>query len=102
MEFAYSKKVSKTRTSSILNETDCIVSSQENPSTARYYSSPNSTQVADMNITNSNNKQNQSMETSRHNVSRHDEVLEAKIRANEKYIKELKSIDLSKYSFPNE
>ncbi len=111
MDFVYSRRVTKTRTSTILNESDVkVVASQENPSTTRYYSSPNSTQVTDINfqvnktnmLNTSGGRNNQSMETSRHNSSRHDEVIEAKIKANENYLKQLKSIDLTKYSFPNE
>ncbi len=105
MDFGLSRRVSgrvptKTRTNStILNETDIILAGPNQPGQGKYYSSPNSTNVAEMDFT--TNQQNHSMNSSR-NVSRHEEIVEARIRTNEAYLAQLKSIDLSKYQGPNE
>lgn len=99
---------SKTRTNStILNETDIILAGPNNPGPGNCVSSPNSTNVAEMNFTTTQqnvtnqNVSHSSMNTSR-NVSRHEEIVEARIRTNEAYLAQLKSIDLTKYQGPNE
>lgn len=101
----------KTRThSTILNETDIILAGVDQPGNKACYSSPNSTNIAEVNFTNNQSNHNQSntnhsINTSRNNsrsYSRHEEIVEAKIKVNEAYLTQLKSIDLKKYSFPNE
>ncbi len=98
----------KTRTqSTILNETDVILASVDQPGDQRCYSSPNSTNTAEMNFTeiNSGNRANvsgQQMNHTNRSFTRIDEVIEAKIKDNEAYLAKLKSIDLKKYSYPNE
>lgn len=117
MDFGLSRRASerrvttKTRTNStLLNETDIILAGPNNPGPGNCVSSPNSTNVAEMNftttqqnVTNQNVSQSygNSMNTSR-NVSRHEEIVEARIRTNEAYLAQLKSIDLTKYQGPNE
>lgn len=112
MDFGLSRRTSerrvttKTRTNStILNETDIILAGPNNPGPGNCVSSPNSTNVAEMNFTttqqNVTQNASQSMNNSR-NVSKHEEIVEARIRTNEAYLAQLKSIDLSKYKGPNE
>lgn len=119
MDFGLSRRVDKERAakkrtnSTILNETDVILSGKDMPGSGACYSSPNSTNITEMNFTHSNtskqninsslsNTINQSLDNSRGNLSRYEEVKEARIKTNEAYLNHLKSIDLKKYSFPNE
>jgi hypothetical protein len=104
----------KTRKSSILNETDVILASGDQPGNSACYSSPNSTNVADIHFEEQHSHLRVNMSSSGHgnseqkNIShsrsfgRDDSALEAKIKTNEAYLAQLKSIDLKKYSFPNE
>lgn len=120
MDFGLSRRLerctTKTRTSStILNETDVILAGDSHPGTTGCVSSPNSTNIAEMNFSSNSGLKNQdniskhtnttinnSMDQSRGNISRHDEVVDQKIKVYEAYLSQLKSIDLKKYSFPNE
>lgn len=114
MDFGLSRRetIVKTRThSTILNETDVqILASQNQPANKGCYSSPNSSGIVDMNFTASNsglkkdiiNTSSNTINQNQHSFSSYDEMVNAKLRENEAYRKHLNSIDLTKYSFPNE
>ena len=103
--------------STILDETNNQILASNNqpaPTSQRCFSSPNSTSQANndivelnISLTNSGQRANTTIENqqnrSQHNsFVRIDEVIDAKIKINEAYMAQLKSIDLKKYSFPNE
>ncbi len=114
MDFGLSRRervvsTKKTRThSTILNETEDILASIDQPGNQPCFSSPNSTNMADMNFTEINsanhhaNISDQKIDNTNKSFNRIDEVIEARINKNEAYLAQLKSIDLKKYSFPNE
>jgi hypothetical protein len=132
MDFGLSRKTNTkmVRKESLLNETAEILSGPNLPTKNPCFSSPNSTNIGEVNFNGmasfnmhnelSNNNQNSkskqqesfnqfkvpnaanNLDHSSNRISTFDEIIEAKIKANEDYLNHLKSIDLRKFSFPNE
>jgi hypothetical protein len=75
-----------------------------------YFSSPNSTSICEntttstttTSLTNLNDELINSKFSKKILVITHNDALDAELKIKESYLNQLKSIDLSKYSFPNE